>query len=261
MRTAVLSGFQPQVRSASPIAQDDQRLGMPGFEEAPLAAAPLTDDEPESSMIADSPPGSSLAAPARALRRQGVLSPAAASAIMTPQPRGSADNFESRPQFPRATQAPTPGTSEEAAGLEIAEIHPALPRTAAAAGSFDVQTAGSPRIEIAPSGATASESPAAHAWESVEEAETPLLEPAPPQTAAASARTSARNQDDAPEPVEDREPRIVIGSINVEVIPATPEPAKTEPTRPKPLTAAAASVIGPLSKGVRSGRLLSLRYR
>jgi hypothetical protein len=146
----------------------------------------------------------------------------------------------------------------------MAEIHPALPRTAAAAPAgevFDVQTAGSPRIEIAPSGATAFESPAAHAWESVEEAETPFLEPAPPQTAAASARTSARDQDDAPEAVEDREPRIVIGRINVEVIPATPEPAKTEPARPKPLTAAAASVIGPLSNGVRSGRLLSLRYR
>jgi hypothetical protein len=235
---------------------------MPGFEEASMAAAPFTDDEPEPSMLTDFTPASGPATPALVLRRLGLPpSGAAASAITTPQPRHSAANYESRSEFRRDAQASLPVTSEEASGAEIIENAPALPRTTAVKHELEVQPATPQRIEIAVSAEAAPKSLAADSWDSKEEAETPLLEPTPPQAPAASARTSAQDQTDAPEEVEDRGPRIVIGRINVEVIPATPEPLKTEPARPKPLTAAAASVIGPLSNGVRSGRLLSLRYR
>jgi hypothetical protein len=56
-------------------------------------------------------------------------------------------------------------------------------------------------------------------------------------------------------------PRLTIGSINVEVVPAAPEPAPAPPARQGPITAASVSVIGPLSPRVRANRHSSLRYR
>jgi hypothetical protein len=57
----------------------------------------------------------------------------------------------------------------------------------------------------------------------------------------------------------DESPRIVIGRINVEVVPPAAQQVATAPG-PRPLTAAAVSVIGPLG-GVRPNMRLSLRYR
>ena len=56
-------------------------------------------------------------------------------------------------------------------------------------------------------------------------------------------------------------PRVVIGRINVEVVPPPVTPPSTAAPRPGPMTAASVSVIGPLSGGVRPNLHLSLRHR
>src|SRR5262249_40763505 len=56
-------------------------------------------------------------------------------------------------------------------------------------------------------------------------------------------------------------PRIVIGRINVEVVPPPAAQPSTAAPRPRPLTAASASVIGPLSGDIRPSLRLSLRHR
>jgi hypothetical protein len=257
-RNAVLPGFQPQVRSASPIAQDDQRLGMPGFEEAPLAG-PLMDLEPEPSILTDSPSESAPRSPRRDARQEGVRA-ALASAIPAAPSANSTVDRELQPEFPQGARELALPPNQQPSSAAIPEIHPAQPQTdATPAQHFELTPP--PRIGIPSSAEPEYESSRAHSRNSVDDVETPLLEPAAQQIPAASARTSTSDEEAASEAVEEREPRIVIGRINVEVIPAAPEPAKAAPARPKPLTAAAASVIGPLSTGVRTGRLLSLRYR
>jgi hypothetical protein len=57
-----------------------------------------------------------------------------------------------------------------------------------------------------------------------------------------------------------KKPRIVIGRIDVEVVPPPASERVATSPRPRPLTAASASVIGPLG-GVRPNLRLSLRYR
>ena len=93
------------------------------------------------------------------------------------------------------------------------------------------------------------------------EADPPFLEPSP------RAITLAQHRDAiSPEAVEsvgrpDQGPRVVIGRINVEVVPPPAEPKTSTASRPGPLTAASASVIGPLTGGIRSNLRLSLRHR
>ena len=59
----------------------------------------------------------------------------------------------------------------------------------------------------------------------------------------------------------EQEPRVVIGRINVEVVPPAAETKTTAPPRPGPLTAESVSVIGPLSRRVGSSLRLNLKYR
>ena len=61
-------------------------------------------------------------------------------------------------------------------------------------------------------------------------------------------------------PPREESPRIVIGRINVEVVPPPVQQSSAAP-RPGPLTAASVSVIGPLGGSVRPNVRLSLRYR
>jgi hypothetical protein len=56
-------------------------------------------------------------------------------------------------------------------------------------------------------------------------------------------------------------PRVIIGRINIEVVPPPAAQQITAAPRPGPLTAASVSVIGPLSGGIRPNLRLSLRHR
>jgi hypothetical protein len=55
--------------------------------------------------------------------------------------------------------------------------------------------------------------------------------------------------------------RVVIGRINVEVVPPPTAQPSTAAPRSGPLTAASASIIGPLSGSIRPNLRLSLRHR
>ena len=86
----------------------------------------------------------------------------------------------------------------------------------------------------------------------------PELEPSPRAFAEHMAVTSVDTGPPVTDP--DESPRIVIGRVNVEVIPPSVLQQSTASQR-GPLTAASVSVIGPLGGGVPANRRLSLRYR
>jgi hypothetical protein len=65
----------------------------------------------------------------------------------------------------------------------------------------------------------------------------------------------------APVAVPETTPRVVIGRINVEVIPPPSERRVTQVEPSQPVTAASVSKIGPLRPTLRSNRLFSLRQR
>jgi hypothetical protein len=88
-----------------------------------------------------------------------------------------------------------------------------------------------------------------------------LLEPLPRAITAPQQRESISPDDAASSDETEQGPRVVIGRINVEVVSPPAEPKTSTSSRPGPLTAESVSVIGPLSRGVRSNLRLSLRHR
>ena len=102
---------------------------------------------------------------------------------------------------------------------------------------------------------------AAHAqsaWQTHQQPDAPDLEPSPrafPEHGGAASEDAS-----TPRYEVDERPRIVIGRVNVEVVPPSVTQPSTAP-QPGPLTAASVSVIGPLGDGASVSRRLSLRYR
>jgi hypothetical protein len=90
------------------------------------------------------------------------------------------------------------------------------------------------------------------------EVDSPRLEPKTP--AAVEHFESSNAEAAATSAATSQSPRIVIGRIDVEVVPPPASERVATAPRPKPLTAASVSVIGPLT-GVRPNLRLSLRYR
>jgi hypothetical protein len=88
-----------------------------------------------------------------------------------------------------------------------------------------------------------------------------LLEPLPRAITAPQQRESIAPDGAASSDETEQGPRVVIGRINVEVVSPPVEPKTSATSRPGPLTAESVSVIGPLSRGVRSNLRLSLRHR
>lgn len=86
------------------------------------------------------------------------------------------------------------------------------------------------------------------------------LTPAAPEPHGLQPRERAPDFPPPPRPADP--PRVVIGHLDIEVVPSAP-PAETGSAgaAPRPLTAAAISQIGPLGSGIRSNQLLSLRQR
>jgi hypothetical protein len=88
-----------------------------------------------------------------------------------------------------------------------------------------------------------------------------FLEPLPRAITAPQQRGSLSPDDVTSSGEAEPSPRVVIGRINVEVMPPPVEPKTSTTSRPGPLTAESVSVIGPLSRGVRSNLRLSLKHR
>jgi hypothetical protein len=261
MRSAAPLTFQPQVRSTSPIAQDDQRLGMPGFEEAPSSFRPSMEEGPEPSISSTRPSRLSARATSYFSPEPGRRQPIASSpALFTTTRQVTESRPELKPEFsPKASVDVTLEGStivrDEATDFDTAEPEATVP-------SVDIKLPARPRqFPQAMVPANDREPTGASSCESTGDVGGPPPELVPYRPVLTTDIGTESDHDGAKEPAEDREPRIIIGRINVEVIPAVPEPPKTEPFRPKPVTAASASVIGPLSSSIRASRLLSLRYR
>jgi len=231
----------PVLRSTSPIAAEDQRIGMFGIDvtprdepapEAALSAEIHTSHERRSPTqrvptlrIPDTP---SLQVPYPPATRIEVLQAPAAEGELAAKPAP-------RP-LPLEVRVPA-AAIERPASVRVLTT----PRTAARRHpTLDQRT--EPENEAKPGAG-------------IPQRLEPVPRPAPDQEKPGSADAG---------PIEHevpRAPKVTIGSIHVEVISEAPEPRTTAPARQGPLTAASVSVIGPLAGKIPSNRRISLRYR
>lgn len=260
-RGSATPSMAPVVRSASPIADADQRAGLYELDTVPLIDAPTAGTNDPG---AQQPP----APPLRETESTGATAPTAfappAVRVRPPAPHATPRMAAVHP--PNATDHTNVSGSAAAAPRHLDRgdrarppIEPALDVTPAA---FER----SPRAAIGrTTGAAVDRTrrlPSAdQRTGDARRVETPPpLEPLP-RTTAAAPRMPAGSEEWTAEPDVPAGPRLTIGSINVEVVPAAPEPAPAPPARQGPITAASVSVIGPLSPRVRANRHSSLRYR
>jgi hypothetical protein len=276
----------PSVRSTSPIAEEDQRVGMPGFEGFQFGAAASVEGASEDPFALSGDHRSEIPSPtigvdnagAGTVQRKGV-GLGRTSGLATPgsAPAGTPVIVDRG----RAGEAPTPvHLSEQPPAprvrLDDAVIGPhnrvtgvrqagrsnstASQRTRDAGVPAD-WSAGEPAAPTPPFSAE-TETPRPPPRRSAE-AGPPLLQPSPRAITLAQHRDAISSDavESAGRPDQDQGPRVIIGRINVEVVPPPAEPKTSTASRPGPLTAASVSVIGPLTGGIRSNLRLSLRHR
>jgi hypothetical protein len=254
--------MRPSLRSTSPIADKDQRIGIFDTQNAPFEEAPVPPifDEaiappPHVSMPAPTPT-SVMAPPVRPspnfahvrsiepVSRQISALPAqihvpsveaddTAAASISP-PKKSADLLTTRLIPPKEVL----GRTHEVTRREETRSDDSLTRKIP--------------WPLNPPSATERSSP--------REGSTQRLDFVPRPSPSPRVIESGRDDNTAENPMDER-PTVTIGSIHVEVVPTSVETPPSTPTRPTPVTAASVSVIGPLSGRVPSNRRLSLRYR
>src|SRR5262249_20017991 len=294
----VAGAVTPMARSMSPIAEEDQRVGMQGFEDFQFGAATVTGGglEDTSRTAGDlsgiaqrkinNPVGAGKSAPQnstnagprmigdtgpRVIGDEGSTAPAPAdirlSNLEIPErhfyerapayderPDGLIDEVVGAPHS-QATASGQSGGNRIAAGEITPPADPpaygsASPRlTATSSYSFE---GGAESDEIEASGSRLRRPSVASPQ---------LLEPSPRTVTPHQQRESISPDDVTSSGETEPSPQVVIGSINVEVVSPPVEPKTSATSRPGPLTAESVSVIGPLSRGVRSNLRLSLRHR
>jgi len=286
--------MQPFVRSTSPVAEQDQRIGMMGMEGFEFGASSFAEVASEAGLEQDD----ALQAP----RLSSITAASAPEGVIVQRKMASP---EARPTD--LAHSIAPGSTAGGAPME-ADVQPSRQ----GAGRYDVllpslarqkvtdhvtpsspstsitEQAGAPR-DVVPlsdppmtgeppvalgtpsfsqSGSAQTREALRHlapadmrsrSAQRVRQVDTTRLEP--------SARTFAAQVESKPTDASmptagaDESPRVVIGRINVEVIPPPAAPPSAATPRTGPLTAASVSVIGPLSGGVRANLHLSLRHR
>jgi hypothetical protein len=321
--------MQPFVRSNSPVAERDQRIGMTGFEEFKFGESPFATADSEAGLeetgalqtpmlptiTAASDVGKTtvqrkMASPSATpvgpttpaapsligvdARRKGDLQPARQRAHQDAVPPSDA----TREHEPIPGRSQTRSASRGARGMGYGVVRTRSLQQARQAGSNFLEPlpyALAEHIEQTPTGSSMSTADAEE-WSIFSTDATREHEPIPgsSQTRSASrgvgygvVRTrslqQARQADSnflEPLPYALAEhieqtptgssmstagtgegPRLVIGRINVEVVPPPVVQPSTAAPRPGPVTAASVSVIGPLGGGVRPSLRLSLRHR
>jgi hypothetical protein len=283
--------LQPFLRSTSPIAEHDQRIGMSGFDGDGGGDTSLGEGRAEAATTTTAPGGLTVqrklaspglaSAPHRVPDRAGPRAPdrtAAETPVIGAKARLAPDHGEhlATPSDPvadtpfafRSSGPPEPPsirlpisqhprqtqTQESVTDVASTAEHPG---SAVGAKVGDAQSPGSSQ--------TPHESrQSAHATQSVRpvrstrQVDVPRLEPSaqrfpgPDEPPTGLTDTRAHPADEGP--------RVVIGRISVEVVPPPEQPTAAAP-HSGPLTAASVSVIGPLGGGLPSDRRLSLRYR
>jgi hypothetical protein len=284
---------QPFVRSTSPVAERDQRIGMMGFEGFEFGEAGLETGAEQGDILQPPVPPSVRTAGETGIATTGPSVGTAASTA-----RGEAAAAEGqmqshiRPSEPRAVRgvAPVPSVAQNvinrakrlaspsssvgAPDLADPDDVPLLPSAppmvypAKDDGEGSVSSTGGIRQE-ALSPADSQIGSASRGFDprvthtrpirQTREVDSTQLEPSP----GAWAEHFKPPLERASEPSADAHqgPRVVIGRINVEVVPPPAAPPSTAAPRPGSLTAASVSVIGPLGGGIRPSLRLSLRHR
>ena len=277
--------MQPFVRSTSPVAEHDQRIGMTDFEEFEFGESPFATADSEAELeetgalqtpmlptiTAASDVGKTtvqrkMASPSATLigpttraapsligvdaRRKGDLQPARQRVHQDVVPPSSRSVMGERPrQAPRSPliypeKNVVAGEEWSISSTDATREHepiPGRPQTRSASRGVGYGVVRTRSLQQA------------------RQADSNFLEPLPYALAEHIEQTptgSSMSTGDAGE-----SPRIVIGRINVEVVPAPAAQPRTAAPRPGPLTAASVSVIGPLGGGIRPNLRLSLRHR
>lgn len=267
----------PVVRSRSPIAEEDQRVGMPGFgrpdlETAEPIAAPLQDFGPSAG-------GPALNAFPTPLNTGGGIVQRKVAGMAVGREfagRGLADAGEAgvtsrsrNANVDNRTSDLSPGSKLRVGSMVIGDVQPpglegaelsrgAIREIAADARAGTELRRVEPQLPF-PARDARAEDQAGRRRSA--EGLTPLLEPLPRAMITQAAREPISSALAEPAERREPEPRVVIGRINVEVVPPVAEAKTSAVSRPGPLTAESVSVIGPLTRGIRSGRRLSLKYR
>ena len=229
--------MQPLVRSTSPVAEHDQRIGMTDFEEFEFGESPFATADSEAE-----------------LEETGAL-----QTPMLPTITAASDVGKTTVQRKMASPSATP----------VGPTTPAAPRKSVVAGEeWSIFSTDATREHEPIPGSSQARSASrgvgygavrTRSLQQARQADSNFLEPLPYALAEHIEQTptgSSMSTGDAGE-----SPRIVIGRINVEVVPAPAAQPRTTAPRPGPLTAASVSVIGPLGGGIRPNLRLSLRHR
>jgi hypothetical protein len=300
----------PIVRSTSPIAEEDQRIGVLGFggltfgNATPVETSmdelvvPTGDVRPPSPPAIPSAPEASastvqrkMAGPMRPLPASTNIGRAAAARVRTDSgrtpggfPVQAAKQQALRPESPAPAPRASP-TAILAGRVEPPTAMPAdlvKPRTSApvnpvsdpepAAVSLSRPSEITPQLTISARRRQADEVASAPAPDApvavprslprrLAEAGPPPLEPSRRPLDALRHRDSAFREMVSTGEERERGPSVVIGRINVEVVPTPTEPRPAAASAPRPLTAESVSVIGPLGGNDRPGLRLGLRHR
>jgi hypothetical protein len=269
----------PIVRSRSPIAEEDQRLGMPGFGRPNLEdSAPIHATVQDTGMAAGLPP---IQNPSPTFSAGGGFVQRKAAFQVATSEFGLQESADTARPAIVASAADNPAAHIRASDRSPASTFrvdgPANGRNRATGSQGPEQPLGdiseiAPNIRIRPDWSAGERSrPSASydargdergmATERPDEAGPSLLEPSPRAMPSAGLREPRSSEVFEAADRSEREPRVVIGRINVEVVPPAAELKTSTQSRSGPLTAESVSVIGPLTRGVRSGLRLSLRHR
>ena len=269
--TSEAQSIQPFVRSTSLVAERDQRIGMMGFEgfefgEASVAEGGSEAAELEQAGVLQPPtlPGTTATSDVgvATVQRKMASPPAATTDLATPNARGVAAAAGAQMQARIRSWSSGVGAPDLADAHNV-PVSPSAPPIVSPASS----TGG-----IHPEALSLGDSQTGNAWRqfgpgavhtrSIRQArqvDSTRLEP----------WARALDEHSEPAPMDSSRytagtgegPRLVIGRINVEVVPPpVVQPSMVVP-RPGPVTAASVSVIGPLGGGVRPSLRLSLRHR
>ena len=270
------TGVRPLVRSRSPIAAQDQRIGMPGFGSPSLDQAISTEGRTLEDRATDAPTFDSPFSPPTTTR----VSSNTARERVDLVPSAKADHTTPKSVAGMTTPVVTRPAVEASLDVSASE------RTSSALHWPDTPASvnESPALmykTVVPRGAGIKEVPEAHLEgaekssstylsQSLEldsssdksgEAKPTRLEPMPRAILSPGLREPASSEDFQSSDRIEQEPRVVIGRINVEVVPPPAETKTTAPPRPGPLTAESVSVIGPISRRVGSSLRLNLKHR
>lgn len=267
--------LQPFVRSASPIAELDQRIGIPGFEKlnashsSPVETASAAGFEYGEVLQPLAPPGITSTGEAGGATVQRKVANTAATL-------GRPPNFTA----PDLKAVVPPSTNRRGVLSSTIARHVTNPEEQAAPSSSGVSSLLPPKNAAADlewpeisTGDTGVKPPGAsgtrdHGTEKyLEKGNTRVrstskvgsLRPKPPILVEPTG--SSPEDADTPASPTDEGTRVAIGRINVEVVSPPAAPSSTTVMRPEALTADSASVIGPLGSSIRPNLRLSLRYR